>query len=104
MGSKSRTCILCGKAIASSEPHSTYRVEGDVKGFARNVDVQKAFHNECVTRPEGINEIARAQVLDYLEAVEFNRSVIEDLKSQNLDRAKKILAEIKWRQKYGGPK
>ncbi len=98
------TCILCGKPIRPEEAHSTYRVEGDIKGFARNVDIQKAFHNECVTREEGINEIARAQVLDYLEAVEFNRSVIEDLKSQNLDRAKKILSEIKWRQKYDGPK
>jgi len=64
--------------------------------------MEKAFHNACLTKEGGINEIARAQVLDYLEAVAFNTSVIDDLKSQNLDRAKKIINEIKWREKYEG--
>ncbi len=103
MPKKSLSCVLCGKSIRAAQPHSTYRVEGDIKGFAANVDIQKAFHNECLTREQGINEIARAQVLDYIEAVEFNRSVIEDLKGQNLDRAKKLLKEIQWRAKNQAP-
>ena len=93
-------CILCGKEIAQGQEVSSYRVEGDIKGFRRRLDLQKSFHNECLILEEGINEVARAQVLDYLEAVEFNKSVVEDLHTQNLQRAKKIIKEIKWRQKY----
>ena len=95
-------CCLCGKPILAKDPHSSYRVEGECKGFSCTFDLHKAFHNECVTREEGVNEVARAQVLDYLEAVQFNGSVIEDLKSQNLDRARKILKQIEWRSKYKG--
>lgn len=95
-----KICVLCGQPVRKGEATSTYRVEGRIAGFQRNIDLEKNFHNECVTKAEGINEIARAQVLDYLEAVEFNRSVIEDLKNQNLDRAKRLLKEIQWRDKY----
>ena len=93
-------CILCGKAISQGQEVSSYRVEGDIKGFRRRLDLQKSFHNECLILEDGINEIARAQVLDYLEAVQFNKSVVENLHTENLQRAKKIIKEIKWRQKY----
>lgn len=98
------TCCLCGKPILEKEPHSTFRVEGECKGFCRTIDLQKAFHNDCLTREEGVNEIARAQVLDYLEAVQFNQSVLEDLKSQNLQRAQRIVKQIEWRSRYEGQK
>ncbi len=104
MAKRKRTCVLCGSAIKAGESHSSYRVEGDIKGFQRVIDLEKAFHNECLTKNEGINEIARAQVLDYLEAVAFNSSVIDNLKNQNLDRAKKLVNEIRWRAKYGDAK
>ena len=39
-------------------------------------------------------------MLDYLEAVQFNKSVVQDLKQQNLERAGKILKQIEWRNKY----
>lgn len=100
MTKRHHTCVLCGKPIAALEEFSTYRVEGDIKGFARHLDLTKAFHNECLTRETGVNEIARAQVLDYLEAVSFNSSQLENLRNQNLDRAKKITREMKWREKY----
>ncbi len=96
-------CVLCGKGVKSGEAVSTYRIEGDIKGFARDIDLRKAFHNDCLTRDAGINEIARAQVLDYLEAVAFNTSVLDDLKTQNLDRAARVLRELKWRDKYKPP-
>ncbi len=98
------TCCLCGKPIKDKEPHSSYRVEGECKGFSCSFDLQKAFHNECLMKEEGVNEIVRAQVLDYLEAVQFNQSIIEDLKNQNLQRAKRIVKQIEWRSKYDGPK
>jgi len=104
MARKVTTCVLCGAPLKKGDVVSTYHIEGDIKGFARDVDMRKAFHNDCLTREEGVNEIARAQVLDYLEAVAFNTSVLEDLKSQNLDRAKKVLREMKWRNKYQPPK
>jgi len=104
MAKRKRRCVLCGAAIQAGESHSSYRVEGDIKGFQRVIDLEKAFHNECLTKGDGINEIARAQVLDYLEAVTFNSSVVENLKSQNLDRAKKLVNELKWRAKYGDAK
>ncbi len=100
MSDKRPICCLCGKPINENEPHSTYRVEGECKGFSRSFDIQKAFHNECLTRQDGINEIARAQVLDYLEAVQFNQSILEDLKNQNLERAQRIVKQIEWRSKY----
>jgi hypothetical protein len=101
MGKKTAApCILCGKPIKSSEAHSTFRVEADIKGFQKTGDVQRAFHNECLTREEGVNEIERAQVLDYIEAAEFNRSAMQDLKGQNLERAKRVLKEMKWRAQY----
>ena len=98
------TCCLCGKTIREKEPHSTYRVEGDCKGFSCSFDLQKAFHNECLMKQDGINEIARAQVLDYIEAVQFNQSIIEDLKNQNLQRAQRLIKQIEWRSKYEGQK
>jgi hypothetical protein len=79
-------------------------VEGDCKGFSCAFDLQKAFHNDCLTKDEGVNEIARAQVLDYLEAVQFNESVLEDLKNQNLQRAQKLIKQREWRSRYPGPK
>jgi hypothetical protein len=97
-------CVLCGGAISKDETFSTYHVEGDIKGFVRHLDVRQAFHNACLTRDEGVNEIARARVLDYLEAAAFNTSVLEDLKNQNLERARKLVREMKWRAKYGDPK
>ena len=100
MPKKPKTCVLCGGAIKKGQATSMYRVAGEIKGFSRNIDMEKHFHNDCITREEGVNEVARAQVLDYLEAVEFNRSIIDDLKNQNLDRAKKLLREIQWRHKY----
>ena len=93
-------CILCGKDIAQGQEVSSYRVEGDIKGFRRRLDLQKSFHNECLVLEDGINEVARAQVLDYLEAVQFNKSVVENLHTENLQRAQKIIKEIKWREKY----
>ena len=93
-------CCLCGEGIGEKQEASHYRVEGDCKGFQCTFDLKKAFHNECITKAEGVNEIARAQVLDYLEAVEFNKSVVDDLKTQNLDRAGKLLKQIEWRSKY----
>ena len=104
MAAHKKTCVLCGGAIDKGEAVSMYRVAGDIKGFSRTIDLEKNFHNACVTKPKGVNEIARAQVLDYLEAVEFNRSIIDDLKNQNLDRAKKLMREIEWRDKYEPPK
>ncbi len=98
-----RTCVLCGGPVKRGEEISTYRVEGDIKGFSVALDIEKVFHNACLTKSEGVNEIARAQVLDYLEAVEFNRSVIDDLRNQNLQRAQSILKEIRWKQKYRKP-
>lgn len=103
MGKAEHRCVLCGKPIRAAESYSSYRVEGDIKGFARRIDLEKRFHNACVTQERGINEIARAQVLDYLEAVAFNTSVLENLKSQNLDRAKKIVSELTWREKHARP-
>ena len=93
-------CVLCGEMVKDGEEHSSYRVEGDCKGFQCHFDLTKAFHNTCITKEEGINEIARAQVLDYLEAVQFNKSVVQDLKQQNLERAGKIIKQIEWRNKY----
>jgi len=104
MAKPKRACVLCGNPIKPKESFSTYHVEGDIKGFTRHIDMQKAFHNDCLTKDEGVNEIARAQVLDYIEAVAFNSSVLEDLKNQNLDRAKKLVKEMEWRAKYGEPK
>ena len=95
-----RVCVLCGEAIKKVEEFSSYRIEGDLKGFAKNLDFEKAFHNACLTRPEGINEIARAQVLDYIEAVQFNQSIIEELKTQNLQRAESLLKALRFRAKY----
>ena len=97
-----RTCILCGKAIEGEEGHSTYRVAGSIRGFQKNIDLEKSFHNACLTIEDGINEVARAQVLDYLEAMEFNRSVLEDLRGDNLQRAKKFVQEMEWRRKHEG--
>lgn len=102
--SKGLSCCLCGKPIRAGEAHSTYRVEGDCKGFSCSFDLRKAFHNLCLTSEEGVNEVARAQVLDYLEAVQFNESVLDDLKSQNLERAKKLLKQREWRTRYDRPK
>ena len=102
MEEKMLTCCLCGRAIREVEPHSTYRVEGECRGFSCSFDLQKAFHNECLMKEEGINEVARAQVLDYLEAVQVNQSVIEDLKGQNLQRAQRLIKQIEWRSKYEG--
>lgn len=100
--SKKLNCCLCNKPIQAKEPHSTYRVEGECKGFSCSFDLQKAFHNDCLTRKDGVNEVARAQVLDYLEAVQFNESVIDDLKSQNLQRAEKLIKQREWRSRYDG--
>lgn len=97
-------CCLCGKSVHSAENCSSYRIEGEVKGFAAGIDLRKVFHNECLTREKGVNEIARAQVLDYLEAVQFNESIVDDLKSQNLERAQKLLKQREWRSKYDRPK
>ena len=36
--------------------------------------------------------------------LEARIQVIEDLKNQNLQRARKILKQIEWRSKYDGPK
>lgn len=94
-----RRCILCGKSIGAKEACSTYRVAGTIRGFQKNLDMEKAFHNDCLIVEEGINEISRAQVLDYLEAMEFNRSVMDDLKGDNLQRAKKIVQEMEWRNR-----
>lgn len=102
MARKKRTCVLCGEPIKAADEFSTYRIEGDIKGFQRVIDMEKAFHNACVTKDAGVNEIARAQVLDYLEAVAFNTSELENLKTQNLDRAKRIMNEMRWRRKYDG--
>ena len=63
-----RRCILCGKSIGGKEACSTYRVAGTIRGFQKNLDMEKAFHNDCLIAEEGINEISRAQVLDYLRA------------------------------------
>ncbi len=98
-----RTCVLCGEPIKPKQTYSSFRVAGEIKGFQRNIDLEKSFHNDCITREEGVNEIERAQVLDYLEAIEFNKSVIDDLKGHNLDRAKKLMREILWREKYEPP-
>lgn len=98
------SCCLCGRPIQSGEIHSTFRVEGECKGFSCSFDLRRAFHNDCLTRETGVNEVARAQVLDYLEAVQFNESVIEDLKNQNLDRAKRLLKQREWRERYEPPR
>ena len=95
-----RTCVLCGKSIDAKQPFSSYRVAGTIRGFQKTIDLEKAFHNDCLTEEEGINEVARAQVLDYLEALDFNRSIMDDLKGDNLQRAKKFIQEMEWRQKH----
>ncbi len=95
-----KICVLCGQAIATNDPFSSYRVAGTIRGFQKNIDMEKAFHNGCLTVEEGINEVARAQILDYLEAMEFNRSVLEDLRGDNLQRAKKFIQEMEWRQRH----
>tara|TARA_B100001964_G_C13722219_1_gene375107 strand:- start:152 stop:466 length:315 start_codon:yes stop_codon:yes gene_type:complete len=95
-----RNCVLCEKAIGAKDSFSSYRVAGTIRGFEKNIDMEKAFHNECLTIEEGINEVARAQILDYLEAMEFNRSVMEDLRGDNLQRAKKFIQEMEWRQRH----
>ena len=95
-----RKCILCEKPIGEKQAFSTYRIAGTIRGFQKNIDLEKSFHNRCLTVEKGINEVARAQVLDYLEAMEFNRSIMDDLKGDNLQRAKKLTKEMKWRNKY----
>lgn len=96
-----RQCMLCGKSIGTKEEVSSFHVEGDCVGFECKIDAQRYFHNECLTRDDGpINEIARAQVLDYLESIQISQNKIENLKTQNLDRARKLLKEMEWRKKY----
>lgn len=92
--------MLCNAKIPESEKVSHFRVEGDCVGFGCRIDAERWFHDACLTKDEGIDEIARAQVLDYLEAMQMSRSTIENLKSQNLERAKKLLKAIEWRKKY----
>ena len=72
------TCCLCGGTIREKDPHSTFRVEGECKGFSCSFDLQRAFHNACLTKEEGVNEVARAQVLDYIEAAQFHETVLEE--------------------------
>jgi hypothetical protein len=95
-----RTCALCGRAVTERQRASHFRVEGDLVGFGRVSDRDRYFHDDCLTEPEGIDERARAQVLDYLEAFQKSQATLQDLKVQNLERAQKLLKEIEWRKKY----
>lgn len=94
-----RICILCGATIPADENVSHYRVEGDCVGFGCSIDAERFFHDACLTRDEGIDEVARAQVLDYLEAHLTTQGSLEDMKAKNLDRAQKLLKEVEWRRK-----
>lgn len=58
----------------------------------------KHFHDECITRPDGVNEVARAQVLDYLEQVVVTASDEKRLREQNRERLQKIDALKRWRE------
>jgi len=91
------TCCLCGGTILEEDSHSTFRVEGECKGFSCSFDLRKAFHNACLTREEGVNEVTRAQVLDYIEAAQFHETVLEDLRAENLQRARRLLKQREWR-------
>lgn len=93
--------MLCGGEIGEKEKVSSFHVEGDCLGFECRIDAQRSFHDECLTKDDpAIDEIARAQVLDYMEALQMSKSKIDNLRAQNLDRARKLLKELEWRKKY----
>ena len=93
-----RTCVLCRDLIGDDETVSSYRVEGQCVGFTCEIDVTKYFHDQCLTQANGVNEIARSQVLDYLEQVDVSPAEEEKLRDQNLERVKKLAALKKWRK------
>lgn len=93
-------CALCGKPIRDGQTVSHFKVEGECVGFGCRFDEEHHFHDECLTAAEGIDEKARAQVLDYLEAFQKSQGTLRELKDQNLERAKKLLKEMEWRRKY----
>ena len=95
-----RTCILCGAAIPEGETVSHFRVDGDCVGFGCSIDAERFFHDACLTKDDGVDEIARAQVLDYIEAHQTTQASLEGLREKNLERAQKLLKEIEWRRQY----
>lgn len=90
-------CVLCGKPIRAREAASSYRIDGECLGFTCEIHLTKHFHDACVIRPDGVNEVARAQVLDYLEQVTFTQSDDKRLREQNMERLQKIEALRRWR-------
>lgn len=94
------TCSLCGKPVLEGETVSHFKVEGECVGFGCRFDEESHFHDDCLTATEGIDEQARTQVLDYLEAFQKSQGTMQELKDHNLERAKNLLKEMEWRRKY----